>query len=117
MRAVSNRLSVHDVAPLLSVHGVRLMSVPGVIAKLSVRDVTAGCPCGMSVQRCRNMLPGLVSLWLSKYPNPAGDSVPCGLRSPPDDVIIPLFPKFLKARENAVKITQTKFRMFSPDIS
>lgn len=37
----------------------------------------------MSVQSCRNMLSGLVSLWLSKYPNPAGDPVPCGLRSPP----------------------------------
>lgn len=39
MRAVRNRLSVHGVVPLLSVHGVRVMSVPGVIAKLSDRDV------------------------------------------------------------------------------
>ena len=58
-----------------------------------------------------------VNFAVKQYPNPAGDPVPCGLRSPPDDVIIPLFPKFLKAQENAVKITQTKFRLFSPIFS
>ena len=58
-----------------------------------------------------------VNFAVKQYPNPAGDPVPCGLRSPPDDVIIPLFPEFLKARENAVKFTQAKFLLFSPDSS
>ena len=86
--------------------------------RLSAHDVRTGCHNRLSGQCCQIMMSGLgVNLAVKQYPNPAGDPVPCGLRSPPDDVIIPLFPKNRKARENAVKFTQMKFRLFSPDIS
>ena len=72
----------------------------------------------MSAHGCWYPLSGLVPILLSNNAAiPRGIRCPAASILPPDDVIIPLFPKFLKARENAVKFAQMKFRQFSPDIS
>lgn len=110
---VRNRLSVHDVVPLLSVRDVRQMSVPGVSTKLSERDVRTGCLCVMSVQRCRYQLSGLVSILLSNNtPIPRGIRCPAASVLPPTMLSYHFFRNFSKPEKMPSNLRRRNFCCF-----